>query len=44
MTIPKTPSKEIDKYIAGFPKDVQVILEKNQENDQKSGAERRGDH
>ena len=28
MTTPKTTSKEIDKHIAGFPKDVQVILEK----------------
>lgn len=28
MAISKTTSKEIDKYISGFPKDVQIILEK----------------
>lgn len=28
MAAQKTTSKEIDIYIAGFPKDVQVILEK----------------
>jgi uncharacterized protein YdhG (YjbR/CyaY superfamily) len=28
MAINKSTSKEIDKYIAGFPKEVQVILEK----------------
>jgi len=28
MATLKTTSQEIDKYIAGFPKDVQVILEK----------------
>ena len=28
MTTLKTTSKEIDKHIAGFPKDVQVVLQK----------------
>ena len=39
MPAQKSSGKEIDKYIAGFPEDVQVILEKIRKTIRKSAPD-----